>query len=79
MAGYRVIHRFVPAGLKHGNKTACGIGLVDTDPMAAPGTDTMETPARNGGYISVTKKGVPFDCDRCRSVLELFRKGRINA
>lgn len=56
------VHRFIPASEKHGPKTACGIRLFRSpDGFVA-----------SGNYkAAFTEKGQPFDCERCRRVLEL--------
>lgn len=76
MNDHRVIHRFIAAGIKHGNKTACGIPLV-TNPMGCGGSDVTEAVDDHGSFLRVATKGKAFDCDRCRAVLEAFRKGRV--
>lgn len=62
---YAVVHRLIPAGPKHGLMTACRIKL---SPTIMPG---VHSDSDYGGLISVTEKGLPFDCERCRRVLEL--------
>lgn len=60
------VHRFIPAGAKHGDKTACGIPIVRIDEPLYHVAHTAD-----GGMISVTSKGLTFDCKRCRRVLEI--------
>lgn len=64
---WQTVHRFIPPGAKHGAKTACGIPLAG-DPLTAAGSAVIEDTA--GALISVSMKGQPFDCKRCRVVLE---------
>lgn len=60
-----IIHRFIPASLKHGQKTACGIKLrLDGYHLYMQCDD--------GGIVSVSPKGEHFDCPRCRNRLELL-------
>jgi hypothetical protein len=58
-----VTHRVIPPSDKHGYKTACGI------PVAPPERGLARVEA--GYCLPVTDKGEPFDCPRCRRVLEL--------
>lgn len=62
---YLTVHRIIPAGPKHGLKTACGIKLA---PTGIPG---YYSDADNGGQVSVTEKGIRFDCERCDRVLRI--------
>ena len=72
-ARYKTVHRFIPAiGLKHGDKTACGIELYL---HATP--EKAEWVALDGMVISLTEKGKPFDCKRCRVVLERHHADRM--
>lgn len=75
MTDYQIIHRFIPASPigKHSDKTACGIKLVR---LAA---DSNIAIAEDGGRIMVSHKGQPFDCKRCRSVLELSHNRKMAA
>jgi hypothetical protein len=73
------IHRIIPATAKHDWKTACGIetGVVREGPLG------LYAKATDGWNITVSEFGQPFDCKRCRHVLELkhhnktFSIGRI--
>ncbi|WP_439398760.1 hypothetical protein ACRQ5Q_15285 [Bradyrhizobium sp. PMVTL-01] len=58
------VHRYIHAALKHQAKTACGILLF------AYGNDCISL-ADDGAEIDISHKGKPFDCKRCRTVLEL--------
>jgi hypothetical protein len=69
------IHGFIPAGPKHGNKTACGIKLGAWEGNAGEGSAL----ALDGSVIAVSDKGKPFDCPRCRRVLEISTRGRAAA
>ena len=63
------VHRYIPAAKKHEAKTACGIRIASFDPGSEgwkPSASTLD-----GSHLDVTEKGEPFDCKRCRSVLEL--------
>jgi hypothetical protein len=60
---HRIIHRFIAASPKHGAKTACGIKLVAF-------MDDRIAVADDGGQVATSNKGKPFDCKRCRVVLE---------
>lgn len=60
---HRIIHRFIPPSPKHGAKTACGIKLVAF-------MDDRIAVADDGGQVATSNKGKPFDCKRCRVVLE---------
>ena len=78
----RTIHRFIPAGPKHGHKTACGIPLatviggVDTDKAGLGRIEHAELwNVGDHGDVCVTGKGQPFDCARCRRVLEIRHEG----
>jgi hypothetical protein len=73
MTDHRIIHRFIPAAAKHGSKTACGIKLV-CGPLREDGAATTEAITDDGGFVAVSMKGKPFDCRRCRSVLEQLHK-----
>lgn len=67
------VHRFIPAAAKHGDKTGCGIKLACAEPawsLQKVGTTD------DGALIYVTAKGEPFDCPRCRRVLELRHSPR---
>ena len=59
MTDHRIIHRFIPAS----PKTACGIKLVAF-------MDDRIAVADDGGQVATSNKGKPFDCKRCRVVLE---------
>lgn len=59
------VHRVIPAGPRNELRTACRIKLAPTD---IPG---CYSDADNGGLISVTERGQPFDCKRCNRVLLL--------
>ena len=65
------VHRFIPATEKHEAKTACGIKLI----IGLEGySGTYGKSKMDGGLIEITGKGQPFDCKRCRQVLELHHK-----
>jgi hypothetical protein len=77
MTDYRTIHRFMPAlAGKHDAKTACGIGL-GVFMALEPARDGLAR-ADDGDDVAVSMKGEPFDCKRCRTVLELHHKGRVS-
>jgi hypothetical protein len=66
---FRTIHRFIPATTKHGIKTACGIKLL-TGPLVEDGNVVIEAITSDGGFVVISNKGKPFDCKRCRFILE---------
>jgi hypothetical protein len=74
MTDHHTIHRFIPATDKHGNKTACGIKVGEAQPVWS---DDKFAPTDDGGAVYVRMKGKPFDCKRCRAVLEQHHANRL--
>jgi hypothetical protein len=66
------VHRTIPATGKHGWKTACGI---KTD-VVLEGPLGLYAKALDGWNVTVSEAGQPFDCPRCRRVLELRHSNR---
>lgn len=58
------VHRYIAATPKHQAKTACGIHLF-AFMCDVPNLDIFNI------EMSISHKGQPFDCKRCRSQLEI--------
>jgi hypothetical protein len=71
------VHRFIAAGPKHGNKTACGIKLHPDVTANEDGSIITGYTADGTHLMDMVGKGQPFDCKRCTAVIETFRKGRM--
>ena len=61
------VHRIIPASKKHGLKTACGIKVG----VVLEGYSGLYAKSLDGWNVTVSETGQPFDCKRCRRVLEL--------
>jgi hypothetical protein len=64
---HSVVHRVVPPSNKHGLKTACGINLVRLIEGSEGALYAKTDYTRDS--LSVSRKGKPFDCQRCNRVL----------
>ncbi len=71
------VHRFIPAADKHGAKTACGIKLHNDVTSNEDGSVITGYTDDGTHILDLTGKGKPFDCKRCRAVLERHHEARI--